>query len=322
MTNETEPDLTFVIAAFNAEETIGAAIAAALAQRDVDVEVIVVDDHSSDGTVQAAEQVKDDRIKVLRLEPNRGPGGARNAGLEHARGRWIAILDADDALYPDRSARLIGRAEADDADVIVDNLEIRHMGDTPRLAMFDIERLAAMRQMALPDFIASNSPFRSTFNFGYMKPIIARRFVEAHGLRYDEDLQIGEDYLFLATALAHGGRCAVEAAAGYVYNIRTDSTSRVLRLDHVEAMQAADARFRHSVDLDPAAEAAFQKRQRRLEDAATFLALVGHLKERAPLMAMRAAWRNPVALRHLRMPIGARMQRIAAPLGLSRQQRA
>jgi succinoglycan biosynthesis protein ExoO len=316
--NQAEPDVTFVIAAFNAEETIGEAVDAALAQQDLRVEVIVVDDHSGDGTADAARRRGDDRVSVVRLECNLGPGGARNAGFDRARGRWIAVLDADDGLYPDRSARLVARAEADGADIVVDNLEVRRSDDFRRRAMFDIERLALMREMPLPVFIEWNAPFQSTFTLGYMKPVLSRRFVEQARLRYDEDIRIGEDYLFLASALARGGRCAVEPAAGYVYNIRAGSVSRVLGLGHIEAMQAGDRRFARDNRLDREAEAALRRRARRLAEAATFLAMVDHLKGRAPLEAMRAALRNPGALRHLRMPIGARMQRMGAPIRLLR----
>lgn len=62
-----------------------------------------------------------------------------------------------------------------------------------------------------------------------------------HGLRFDETLRIGEDYILLASALACGGRCAVEPSAGYIYHIREGSISRVLRLEHIDAMDDAFA---------------------------------------------------------------------------------
>ena len=93
--------------------------------------------------------------------------------------------------------------------------------------------------------------FKRTFSFGYMKPVFERHFVEQHALRYDETLRIGEDYIFMASALAKGGSCAVEPIAGYVYRIRAGSISRVLQLHHVEAMLLADAAFVRSHALDP-----------------------------------------------------------------------
>lgn len=316
--SRSEPDITFLIAAFNAEDTIGETITSALAQRDVDVEVLVVDDGSHDRTPEIAMGWPDDRVRVVALTENTGPGGARNAGLANARGRWIAVLDADDTVRPERSARMIARAEQVGAEIAVDNLEIRREGDMPHAPMFDPAHLSSLSEMTLADFIASNRLFETTFNYGYMKPIIARRFVDEHVLRYDEKLRIGEDYLFLATAMAEDGRCVIEPSAGYIYNIRAGSISRVLRIEDVEAMLAADVLFERSHELEPAARAAFRSRKRSLRHAVAFLLLVQHLKTRAPLKAIRAAMRDPMALRHLRMPIRARIERIATPLRPSR----
>ena len=72
-------DVTFLIAAFNAEETIARAIGSALAQEGVGVEVLVIDDCSTDATAAIAESFPDERVRVIRLGDNRGPGGARNA---------------------------------------------------------------------------------------------------------------------------------------------------------------------------------------------------------------------------------------------------
>jgi succinoglycan biosynthesis protein ExoO len=309
-----QPDVTFVIAAYNAEPTIARAIESALAQQDVSVEVIVADDCSSDRTIEVARAFQEQLVRVVALAQNRGPGGARNAGLAVARGRWVAMLDSDDTVHTDRLARMIGRAEAAGAEIVVDNLEVAKDGEVLRDTMFEEGRLAKFPEITLADFIASNIMFETTFSFGYMKPIFSRQFLERHVLRYDEALRIGEDYIFLASALAKGGRCVVEPAAGYVYHIRDGSISRVLELRHVQAMLAADTLFLNNHHLDASALAAQAKRTRSLQQAASFLALVGHLKARAPLKVFAAALRDPVALRHLKMPIAARLKRIASRL--------
>ena len=81
------PDVSVVIAAYNAEATLDRAIASAIAQKDVRVEIIVVDDQSRDATLDVARAYPGDIVRVVALARNRGPGGARNAGLDVARGR-------------------------------------------------------------------------------------------------------------------------------------------------------------------------------------------------------------------------------------------
>ena len=115
-------------------------------------------------------------------------------------------------------------------------------------------------------------------------------------MRYDETLRVGEDYILLASAWRKAGAASSSPSVGYSYHVRTGSISRVLELHHVEAMLAADAAFLRDHQLDAAAQAAQARRTRSLEEAAAFLALVQHLKDRAPLKAVGAALRDPVGV--------------------------
>lgn len=310
---KSNPDVSFIIAAFRAADTIARAIDSALAQEDVEVEVIVVDDASPDDTAAVVESMVDPRIRLIRLPANRGPGGARNAGLDAARGDWVAILDADDTVRPGRLARMIARARSETADIAVDNLEVLNL-DGRRERMFADATLEKTPILTLAAFIGSNVLFRSTYNFGYMKPIFARRFLEQKRLRFRQDIRIGEDYILLASALAEGGRCVVDPSAGYRYHIREGSISRVLELHHVDAMIAADAAFLSTHAVNAGAMAMQRKRSRSLQEARAFLSLVEHLKSRSLVSAVKTAFSSPRALRHLRMPIAVRLRRFVAPL--------
>jgi len=307
-------DVTFLIAAFNAQETIARALRSALAQEGIGVEVVVVDDCSSDGTAAIADSIRDERVRVVRLDRNRGPGGARNAGLDAARGRWVAVLDADDTVRPDRMARLLQRAEAAGSEIVLDNIEVIDEAAGTSMPMFTAQRLQAMPRMTLAEFIAGNLLFEQKFSLGYMKPVVRRDFIEARALRYVQTLRIGEDYLFLASALAAGGSCAVEPEPLYAYRIRPGSISRVLELHHVEAMLEADKAFlRDHVLGDPVARHAQARRTRSLRKAASYLSLVGHLKDRAALKAAVTAIRDPAAVRLLGMPISVRLRHVMRP---------
>jgi succinoglycan biosynthesis protein ExoO len=308
------PDVSFVIAAYNAEDTLERAIDSALAQGAVSMEVIVVDDCSTDSTPMIAGNHTDPRVRLVAMPRNGGPAAARNAGLDAARGRWVAVLDSDDALRPDRMARLIARAEKAEAQIVVDNLDIIRGQDEAAGTMFPEAVLARLPVLTLAKFIMSNMIFRSEHNFGYMKPVFERAFLEKHHLRFDESLRIGEDYIFLASALAIGGVCAVEPTAGYLYYIREGSISRVLKRQDVEAMIAADRKFFAEHPFGAAALAAQRRRTRNLKETLSFLMLVESIKDGALPNALKIACRNPRAVRHLRMPIAARLRRLAAAL--------
>lgn len=85
-----------VIPVHNGERTIGRALASVLTQTHWNLEVIVVDDASTDGTAHAVESVADDRVTLIRLATNVGHSEARNIGMRAARSDFISYLDADD----------------------------------------------------------------------------------------------------------------------------------------------------------------------------------------------------------------------------------
>jgi len=105
----TAPAVSVVTPAYRAAAIIGPTIESALAQTRPDLEVLVVDDCSPDGTVAVVEAYArtDPRVRCLRHAANRGPGAARTTALEAARGRYVAFLDSDDLWLPQKLERQI-----------------------------------------------------------------------------------------------------------------------------------------------------------------------------------------------------------------------
>lgn len=296
------PEVSVVVAAWCAEDTVGAAVASALAQ-DVALEVIVVDDASPDGTAAAARSIADPRVRVLERAANGGPAAARNDGFAAARGLFVAVLDADDAFLPGRLRRLVDRAA--DADIVLDNVRVEAPG-RPAEAMF----AAVPERIDLATFIAANSPLRSRFTLGYAKPLLRRAFLEAHGLRYDTALRIGEDYMLLADALALGARCVAAPETGYVYRRSPGSISARLSAATIAAMADADLAFARRHALTAAELRALAARSAALRDAAAFQAAVDGLKARRPGRALAALAGRPAAAWHFRLPLAARLDRL------------
>lgn len=110
------PLVSVVIPAFNQAEYLREAIASALAQTHERLEVVVVDDGSTDTTQQVCASFHDDRVRYVRQENDRTYGiGARNHAILLAQGDWIALLDQDDRWAPEKLARQLRRLGADDA---------------------------------------------------------------------------------------------------------------------------------------------------------------------------------------------------------------
>ena len=108
-----------VVAVYNAAPYISETLVSLRAQTLRNIEIICVDDGSTDGTsgILADFAARDPRIKVV-SQKNSGGAVARNRGLDEARGRWLLVADADDFSRPDMLADMVAKGEADDADIV------------------------------------------------------------------------------------------------------------------------------------------------------------------------------------------------------------
>ena len=113
------PMISVLMPLFNGADTVLTALASLQAQTCHDWECIVVDDGSTDDSAALVQAVYDRRIKLYRLEHNRGRGYARQCCLQNASGKYVAFLDADDWIYPDKLRQQVELMEAEPGTEIV-----------------------------------------------------------------------------------------------------------------------------------------------------------------------------------------------------------
>ena len=115
------PDVSVLIAAWNAAASVERAIASVLDQGVTDLECIVVDDGSTDATAEIVAGIaeRDPRVLLVRSPANEGVSAARNRALDAAHGRWLVFLDADDLLTRGAIDVLVGAAERSGALVAI-----------------------------------------------------------------------------------------------------------------------------------------------------------------------------------------------------------
>ena len=106
------PLVSVIIPAINRASVLPQSAGSVLAQTMGDLELIIVDDCSTDSTAEAAASLDDPRVKVIRHETNRGVSAARNSGVAAASGRYIAFLDSDDTWLPEKLAVQLAQLEA------------------------------------------------------------------------------------------------------------------------------------------------------------------------------------------------------------------
>ncbi|MGE0704979.1 MAG: glycosyltransferase family 2 protein [Vicinamibacterales bacterium] len=116
------PLVSILIPAYNAERWLESTIQSALAQTWPSVEVIVVDDGSTDSTLAVARSLRSPLVKVV-TQRNQGAPAARNRALEHAQGDYVQWLDADDLLAPAKiSEQMRAAAEAGNPKVVLSGM--------------------------------------------------------------------------------------------------------------------------------------------------------------------------------------------------------
>lgn len=110
--NRRAPKVSVVIPLYNTENYIQECLRSVLCQRFKDFEVLVVDDGSTDQSARLVREFSDTRVRYI-FQENRGLPGARNTGIRHARGEYIAFLDADDRWHPDKLEKHVRHLDGD-----------------------------------------------------------------------------------------------------------------------------------------------------------------------------------------------------------------
>lgn len=231
-----ETGVSVIIAAYNAAATLENTVRTVLAQTHPFLEIIIIDDRSKDNTLDIAKNLvkADSRIKVISAEKNGGPAAARNLGLDSANGKWVAVVDSDDEILPQRFATML-TATNDDIDIVFDNLcyiTVPDMHERPYIpTSFD-----GFGPLGLETFILSHRRSVDIPNLGFLKPLIRRSAIENNNIRYKTDLKIGEDAMLIMDLMARGAKAVLLPDVLYRYFRHAGSISAVQSRESIAAI--------------------------------------------------------------------------------------
>lgn len=177
------PLVSVVIIAYNCAEYVSHAIQSVLEQTWSQLEVIVVDDGSTDTTGDVAQRTSDPRLRYVR-QANKGPNAARNEGIRHARGQLIAFLDCDDWWLPEKLEKQVAKVSDDPEIGLVYSLAIRVDASGREGDRFDaIVEGRVLDRLLLGNCIAGSAS----------SAMVTRRAIDAVGT-FDESLHYAEDW--------------------------------------------------------------------------------------------------------------------------------
>jgi glycosyltransferase involved in cell wall biosynthesis len=239
---QSTPAVSVVIPTHNRCRRVGQAARMALGQRGAELEVVVVDDGSTDDTQAVLERLADARLRVLRNDTSRGVAAARNRGLEAARADWVAFLDDDDLWSPDKlRLQLEWLARSGAGFAYAGALRLREpdivLGVDPAPPAEDLER-QMLRMNVLPSGPSN---------------VVARAQLVRELDGFDEALQFAADWdLWIRLASRAPAAACPELLVGYVEHAGNMSVSvgdaavsefRYLVSKHRAASEAAGVRF-------------------------------------------------------------------------------
>lgn len=235
MQERTTPLLSVVIPVFNGEAYLPTMVQCFRDQPAQNFEVIFVDDGSTDGSValmHSYARTETFPISVVELEP-KGVSAARNAGLEHVRGRFVSFIDVDDRIVPEYTSLLQQLVETgnDENDLFFFTSErVGPEGPFEGLADFDFGTPVTATEML--KIIGSDAT-----KFGVYNMFIARDFLEAHEFRFTEGYAYYEDYDFLFRVTARAETIRYSQNRLYFYLLQEGSAVATFKLDRVTCIE-------------------------------------------------------------------------------------
>jgi glycosyltransferase involved in cell wall biosynthesis len=235
-------EVTVVVPTRDRRTLLMTTLAAVLTQRGVDLEVVVVDDGSTDGTGGVVAALADPRVRVLRNETSQGVVAARNRGLSEARSPWIAFCDDDDLWAPGKLAAQLAAAERAGRQWAV-------------AGALGFESDGTVRYSTTPppdEHLVAGLPWFNAVPGGCSNVVARRRLVEQSG-GFDGRLRVLADWELWIRLARHGPPATLATAlVGYrmhAANMTTRSDGVLAELRLVEALSAD---LRGGRRLDPA----------------------------------------------------------------------
>ena len=280
-TDSSRPRVSVVMPTYNAEGYIAAAVRSALDPSLPEVEVLVVDDGSTDGSVAEVHAIDDSRISVIQIPASGGPARPRNIGIARARAPYVSLLDADDLLKPGKLAASVaildrcpsagfafGDYERMDVDANVFETSVAHRH--PVLRGLKSEAAGADWRLIPQAALARGLLYE---NFIGTSGVVLRRNLAMTLGGFDETISNSDDR-DLWFRLAHSGDAVYSTSLGYSYRVHSASISHrspirnaICRIAVLRRERARwrDRAARRQLDLLIANEYAVIAQQQRLQ---------------------------------------------------------
>ncbi len=215
-----QPLVSVIVPVYNVEPYLGPCLESLRAQTYPDLEVLLVNDGSTDGSRElCAAMARADRRFHLIDQANAGVSAARNAGLARASGKYLQFVDGDDRLSPQATETLVHSAESTGADLVITHF-IRVDGERQARQ----GHIKGRRLLTRQEFAQEMVKAPANYYYGVLwNKLYRRSIVSAQGLSFDPEVSWGEDFLFNLEYIRHVRLVSAVPEAIYFYYKRKGS---------------------------------------------------------------------------------------------------
>jgi glycosyltransferase involved in cell wall biosynthesis len=190
-----------IITAYNEEKWILQAVNSVINQTVKDIEIIVVDDSSTDETYNIVNDISDKRLITIQHKDNLGGSAARNTGINHSTGKYCAFLDGDDYWHPEKLEVQISNLEQN-KEYMANYCNITHQSESTIQKIYNLFKRNSVPDEGGEEIIPHL--LSREFDAGGASTLIAeRQFINKIG-KFDEDFDRHQDWEFLLRVLKHG----------------------------------------------------------------------------------------------------------------------
>lgn len=319
------PEVSVIIPAYNTEKYLAKAIESVLQQTLDNLEIIIVDDASTDGTVAVAQSFTDPRVKVLVNSENLGAAATRNRAIREATGKWIALLDSDDWYSLDRLEKLLSVADSQAADMVADDLYYINDGEEffwSTLFTQSDDKLHEITQISPVQFVNTHSTFGVGLTLGLTKPMIKKQFILEHKIEYDENIRLGQDFWFYIRCLSNGANFFVTPEPYYFYRNRLGGLTKKSQLQRWD-QYCRDSEYFLQQDFitnnQPLAEALSQRLQ-LIQESRPYFKVLDSIRKSNLLQIATDMVMNPSFFIHFAKRLPSRISRSALKIVVMRKQ--
>ena len=228
--SESQADISIIVPCHNAERYLSVCLESLKAQKEPRLQMLLIDDGSTDATGRLLDGFArtEPRARVVHLPQNGGVSAARNRGLALATGRYIAFVDADDALEENGLKRLFDQAEATGAQIVSANHTLFDMEKGQRVPV-ELPPVEQEGAEIAREIIHMHRIYNNIWNKLYVRELLS-------DLRLDESVRIGEDALLNLQLFLRAKRVSHLPEYTYVYRVHRQSAMAGVR-GHSEAHQ-------------------------------------------------------------------------------------